>query len=87
MKYVEVQTNLYGQALFTTKQVPINTVVEKFIGPEVSYQDLSDHDKRYALTIESSDKKWIWMLATTDAIFANRLLILMFRFVRPQLHC
>ncbi|KAJ3226715.1 hypothetical protein HK099_004325 [Clydaea vesicula] len=68
----EVVSVSYGKALIAKKDVLPGTVLEKFIGPDVDYEKLSDFDKCYALNYFSDIKNdWVWLLAENNARFAN----------------
>ncbi|TPX34386.1 hypothetical protein SmJEL517_g02957 [Synchytrium microbalum] len=51
----------YGHALVAARDLEPGTIVEKFEGPDVVYEDLSDYDKTYVLNYQpkgSTDWKW-----------------------------
>ncbi|KAI8911537.1 hypothetical protein EDD86DRAFT_119552 [Gorgonomyces haynaldii] len=63
----------YGKALFAKQDLSVGTVVERFVGKQVQYEDLTKHDKTYVLCTESEpgNNDWIWLLAESDAKYAN----------------
>jgi hypothetical protein len=47
--------------------------VERFQGKIVEYDSLTDFEKTYVLnTRAEGSEEWIWLLADTDAKYANR---------------
>jgi hypothetical protein len=59
----------YGSALFATKDIPVGTIVQQFIGKVVDYDECTDIQKSYVLNTPKpgSDSEWIWLLTETDS--------------------
>ncbi|KAI8821321.1 uncharacterized protein EV422DRAFT_37833 [Fimicolochytrium jonesii] len=62
----------YGKALFADADLPAGTVVERFEGEVVEYDQVSEKDKTYVLNfLPPGETEWKWLLPTSDARFAN----------------
>ncbi|KNC97295.1 uncharacterized protein SPPG_07225 [Spizellomyces punctatus DAOM BR117] len=62
----------YGKALCADRDLPAGTVVEKFEGKVVEYEDLSDYDKTYVLNFQpKGSTEWKWLLPLSNARYAN----------------
>lgn len=66
----EVSENSYGKSLIATEDLPEGTIVEIFEGVIVSYNDVPEKEKCYAIFVgEINEDKW--MLYKTNARYAN----------------
>lgn len=66
----EVIENSYGKALIATEDLSVGTVVEKFEGEIVSYEEVPEEEICYTICIgESGEDKWL--LYNTAARYAN----------------
>ena len=63
----EVKNCLYGKCLVAVSPLEVGTIVQKYQGDIVSWEDVSLDEIRYAILI--SDKKW--MIIKTDARYIN----------------
>ncbi|KAJ3056942.1 hypothetical protein HK097_002320 [Rhizophlyctis rosea] len=62
----------YGSGLFASRDLEAGTPVQKFEGPIVEYNDLSDYDKTYVLNFQpKGSEEWKWLLPTSNARYAN----------------
>ncbi|TPX50763.1 hypothetical protein SeLEV6574_g00688 [Synchytrium endobioticum] len=51
----------YGHALVASRNLEAGTIVEKFVGPDVMYETLSDVDKTYVLNYQPMGcSEWKW---------------------------
>lgn len=63
----------YGKCLVAMKDLPAGSIVEKFEGPDVSFDECTDYDKRYVLLYQKIAKcsEWHYMLPLSPARYAN----------------
>lgn len=66
----KVIENEYGKALIATEDLSVGTVVEKFEGKIVRYQNVPEEEICYAICVgEAGEDKW--MIYKTNARYAN----------------
>ncbi|TPX50803.1 hypothetical protein SeMB42_g02126 [Synchytrium endobioticum] len=62
----------YGHALVASRNLEAGTIVEKFVGPDVMYETLSDVDKTYVLNYQPMGcSEWKWLLPQSNARYTN----------------
>ncbi|KXS21316.1 SET domain-containing protein [Gonapodya prolifera JEL478] len=67
-----VESVSFGKALCAADHIPAGTVVEKFVGPIVQYDELSPVDKTYVLNFwDQTSQTWSWLLPLSNARYCN----------------